>query len=91
MDTAGQAGLGQLRSCPERCLGFPGSSVGQEPACQGRRRWRFNLWVRKIPWRRKWQPTLVVLSGRSRGQRSLVSYSPQGCKESDMTEHEAHT
>ena len=27
MDTAGQVGVGQLRSCPEKCLGFPGSSV----------------------------------------------------------------
>ena len=33
-----------------------------------------------IPWRRKWQPTPV------RGWRSLVGYSPQGHKESDMTE-----
>ena len=38
------------------------------------------------PWRRKWQPTLVILSGKSHGQRSLVGYSPWGCKESDMTE-----
>ena len=35
----------------------------------------FNLWVGKIPWRRKWQPTLVVWSGESHGQRSLVGYS----------------
>ena len=34
-----------------------------EPACQcGRlRRCRFNPWVRKTPWRRKWQPTPVFL------------------------------
>ena len=31
-----------------------------------------------IPWRRKWQPTLVPLPGKSHGQRSLVGYSPQG-------------
>ena len=37
-------------------------------------------------WRRKWQPTPVFLPGKSHGQRSLVGYSPQGCKESDMTE-----
>ena len=43
--------------------------------------------VRKIPWRRKWQPTLVLLSENSHGQRSLTSYSRWGCKESDMTEH----
>ena len=40
--------------------------------------------VRKIPWRRKWQPTPVFLPGEeSHGQRSLVGYSPQGHKESD--------
>ena len=32
--------------------------------------------VRKIPWRRKWQPTPVFLSGESHGQRSLAGYSP---------------
>ena len=35
-------------------------------------------WVRKIPWRRKWQPTPVFLPGKSHGQRSLVGYSPWG-------------
>jgi len=47
---------------------------------------RFDLWVRKIPWRRVWQPTPVFLPGKSHGQRSPEGYSPQGCKESDMTE-----
>ena len=37
-------------------------------------------------WRRKWQHTPVFLPGKSHGQRSLVGYSPWGCKESDMTE-----
>ena len=36
----------------------------------------FYPWVRKIPWRMKWQPTPVFLPGESRGQRSLVGYSP---------------
>ena len=35
----------------------------------------------------KWQPTPVFLSGKSHRQRSLVGYSPWGCKESDTTEH----
>ena len=43
-------------------------------------------WVRKIPWRRKWQPTPVFLPGESHGQRSLAGYSPEGCKGSDTTE-----
>ena len=43
------------------------------------RRLRFNPWVRKIPWRKKkWQPTPVLLPGKSHGQRSLVGYSPWG-------------
>ena len=46
----------------------------------------FDPWVRKIPWRRKWQPTPVFLPGESPGRRNLVGYSPQGCKESDITE-----
>jgi len=45
----------------------------------------FDLWDRKIPWRRKWQPTPVFLPGKSHGQRSLVGYSPWGRKESDTT------
>ena len=36
----------------------------------------FNPWVRKISWRRKWQPTPVFLPGKSHGQRHLVGYSP---------------
>ena len=46
----------------------------------------FDPWVRKIPWRRKWQPTPVLLPGKSHGQRSLVGYSPWGHQESDTTE-----
>ena len=58
---------------------------------QARRRRRHGLdpWVRNIPifpQRRKWQPTSVSLPVKSQGQRSLVGYSPRGCKESDMTE-----
>ena len=40
----------------------------------------------KIPWRWKWQPTPLFLPGESHGWKSLVGYSPQGRKESDMTE-----
>ena len=36
---------------------------------------------------RKWQPTPVFLPRKSCGQRSLVDYSPWGCRESDTTEH----
>ena len=36
------------------------------------RRFRFDPWVRKMPWRRKWQHTPVFLPGKFHGQRSLV-------------------
>ena len=58
--------------------GFPGGASGKEPTCQCRRGKRrgFNPQVRKIPWRRAWQPTLVFLLRESHGQRNLVDYSP---------------
>ena len=46
----------------------------------------FNLWVRKILWRREWQPTPVFLPGESHELRSLADYNPWGHKEWDMTE-----
>ena len=46
----------------------------------------FNPWVRKIPWRREWQPTPVFLPEESHGQRSLLGYSPWSLKELDTTE-----
>ena len=46
---------------------------GRESACLSRRH-GFNSWVRKIPWRSKWQPTSVFLPGKSHGQRSLAGY-----------------
>ena len=64
----------------------------KESACQCRRLGRlgFDPWVREIFWRRRWHPTPVFLPGKSHGPRSLVGYSPWGCKESDTTEH-THT
>ena len=43
-------------------------------------------WIGKIPWRRQWHPTPVLLPGKSHGWRSLVGCSPWGHKESDTTE-----
>ena len=46
----------------------------------------YNPWVWKIPWRRKWQPTPVFLSGKPHGQRSLARATVHGiAKESDTT------
>ena len=57
--------------------GFPGSTSGKESAQQCRRHkgHSFNPCIRKIPWRRAWQPTPVFMPGESHGQRSLVGYS----------------
>ena len=48
------------------------------------KRQRFDPWVEKIPWTRKWRPNPVFLLG---GQESLADYSPGGLKEPDTTEH----
>ena len=49
----------------EQDCGFPGGTSGKEPPCQCRRcrRLGFDPWVRKIPWKKKWQPTPVFLPG----------------------------
>ena len=56
-----------LNSCFLRslqCFGLPRWLSSKELACQSRRH-GFNPWVRKMPWRRKWQPTPVFLPGKS--------------------------
>ena len=76
------------------CLFISGGASGKEPICQctrfivhcANKRHRFDPWVGKIPWGRKWHPTPVFLRGESYGQKSLVGYSPWSCKELDMTE-----
>ena len=62
---------------------LPGDHHPQRRRC---RKLRFNLWVRKNPWRRAWLPTPVFLPRKPHGQRSLASYSPQGRKEPDIPE-----
>ena len=44
--------------------------------CLQCKRQGFDPWVRKILWRRKWQPTPVLLPGKPHGWKSLVGYSP---------------
>ena len=62
---------------------FPGGSDGKASA---RNVWPwFDLWGRKMPWRKKWQPTPILLPRKFHGWRSLVGYSLWGHKESDMT------
>ena len=66
-------------------LGFPGGSDGKESTLKCGRP-GFDPWVRKMPWRREWQPTPIFLPGKFHGQRSLAGYSPCGHKESATTE-----
>ena len=66
-------------------LGFPGGSEVKASA------WNVGdqgliLGFGRFPWRRKGQPTPVLLPGESPGGRSLVGYGPWGPKELDMTE-----
>ena len=53
-----------------RTVGISGS--GDESVCLQCRRHGFHPWVGKIPWRRQWQPTPVILPGKFHGWRSLV-------------------
>ena len=70
---------------PKHSFGLPWWLGGKEFACQWRKQ-GFDPCVRKIPWRRKWQPTPVFLPGKSHGQKSLVGYTVHRvAKESDMT------
>ena len=72
-----------FRYIPKSGLGKVSSS--KESACQ-HRRYRFDPWVRKIPWGRPWQPTSVFFPGKFHRQRSLRGSSSWSYKESDTTE-----
>ena len=61
--------------------GLPQWLSGKESACNTGNTMDVDL----IPWRRKWQLSLVFLPGKSHGQRSLVDYSPQDHEEYEMT------
>ena len=66
-------------------MGFPGGSEVKAST------WNagdpgFDPWVGKIPWRRQWHPTPVLLPGESHGGRSLVGCSPWGLEELDTIE-----
>ena len=65
--------------------------LSREGICLRCKRRGFDPCVRKIPWRKEWQPTPVFLPGESHGQRSLAGYSPWDSKESDTTEQLTHT
>ena len=66
-------------------LGLP----GKESTCQCRR-FKFDPWVRKIPWKRKCPLIPVFLPGKFHGQRNPAGYSPWSHKESDTTDWATH-
>ena len=55
--------------------------VKNPPAMQETQETWSSPWLGKIPWRREWLPTPVFVPEKSHGQRSLVGYSPWGCKQ----------
>ena len=71
-----------------RYLGLLGGLSGKDPACQCRRvnRCRFDPWIRKIPWRRKWHLTPIFLPRKFYGQRSLAGSSPRDRREPNKPE-----
>ena len=72
-------------------MGSPGGSVSKDATCNAgdglhSRTPEFDLWVRKIPWRRKWQFTPAFLLGKFHGQKNLVGYiQSMGSQESNVT------
>ena len=66
--------------------------LGHSVLAMAQRRHGFvDPWIKKIPWRRKWQPTPVFLTGKSHEQRAQVGYSPWGHKELDTANSLIHT
>ena len=65
------------RPCIEKKIGLLRWLSGKDYVCQCRRH-GFNPWVRKIPWRRKWQLTPIYLPEKPHEQKSLVDHSPWG-------------
>ena len=78
--------LNELINTWELRMGLPRFSDKESP-CQCRI-CGFHPWVKKISWRRKWQPTPVFLPGKSHVQRNSVSYTPWGQKELDTTKEQ---
>ena len=71
----------------KRTQGFLGDAVVKKSACQCRRcrRQRFDSWVWKISWKRKWQPTPVFLPVKIPWTEEPGRYSPWGGGELGMT------
>ena len=68
--------------------GLPRWLSGKESTCQCRRCRKLvsDPWVRKIPWRKKWQPTPVFLPRKFHGERGAWWATVHRVAESDTTE-----
>ena len=64
-------------------IDFPSGTSGEEPTCRCRR--HRDLWVRRIPWRRAWQPTPIFLPGESSLDRRAWQATVHRVTEQDMT------
>ena len=67
---------------------LPSGSDGR--VCLQCKRPRFNRWVRKIPWRRQWQPIPVFLPGKFHGRRSPGDCSPWGHRKTGLSDFHIH-
>ena len=78
-------GEGELLCPCHPSEGCPGGAVVKKPRASAGDAGNVSLipGSGRFPWSGKWQPTLVFLSGKFHGQRSLVGYSPEVCKESN--------
>ena len=80
-----------MHICVSYSVLLPSDSDGKESACKaGDPDQVSNPCIRKIPWRRAWQPIPVFLPEESHGQKSLAGYSPQYYTEFYMTEATEH-
>ena len=61
-----------IGNCKWEYAAFPGGANGKEPTCHCRKQETlvWSLGWEDPPWKRKWQPTSIFLSGESHGQRS---------------------
>ena len=69
----------EIKKIHIKTTGLPWWLSGKESTSQCRRH-GLDPWVRTTLWRWKWQPTAVVLPGKSYEQNRLVGCNPRGCK-----------
>ena len=86
-------GVGGRNNTDYVSIGLPRWPSGKESTCQCRRhrRYRFNPWVRKIPWRREWQSTPVFLPGEFHGGAWWATVRKVTKSRTQMNDEHTHT